>query len=87
MSKKPHRETLYTFIEQVTIGSVYKGVKVKRGPDWKWGEQDGGDGKTGKYYGLILYTHITVLVSKHFVFKKIFFYDTKLELDQRRYKS
>jgi hypothetical protein len=23
------------------------GVRVVRGPDWKWGDQDGGDGYTG----------------------------------------
>jgi len=24
-----------------------QGVRVVRGPDWKWGDQDGGEGNTG----------------------------------------
>lgn len=27
-----------------------EGVRVLRGPDWRWGEQDGGEGKTGIAY-------------------------------------
>lgn len=28
-------------------GQLRTGVKVKRGPDWKWSDQDGGEGSTG----------------------------------------
>ena len=27
--------------------ALYKGDKVVRGPSWKWGDEDGGDGNTG----------------------------------------
>jgi len=27
-----------------------KGLRVVRGPDWKWGDQDGGEGVTGTVY-------------------------------------
>lgn len=27
-----------------------KGLRVVRGPDWKWGDQDGGKGATGTVY-------------------------------------
>eukprot|EP01083_Nonionella_stella_P122095 367158_1 len=43
-------------IEQLTTPSRYKGIyigdRVVRGPDWKWGDQDGGDGLEGTVYGL-----------------------------------
>ncbi len=27
-----------------------KGLRVVRGPDWKWGDKDGGEGATGTVY-------------------------------------
>ena len=27
--------------------SIFLGARVVRGPDWKWGKQDGGDGHLG----------------------------------------
>ena len=35
-------------LEKVGVGSgLQTGDRVKRGPDWKWGDQDGGQGKLG----------------------------------------
>jgi len=31
--------------------SQLKGVRVVRGPDWKWGDQDGGEGFAGTVIG------------------------------------
>ena len=33
------------------LASLAAGTRVRRGPDWKWEEQDGGDGKLGKVQG------------------------------------
>lgn len=30
------------------LKGIFVGAKVIRGPDWEWGLQDGGDGKTGR---------------------------------------
>ncbi|XP_069466245.1 E3 ubiquitin-protein ligase MIB2 isoform X2 [Ambystoma mexicanum] len=35
-------------LPRVTIRGIFQGAKVVRGPDWEWGNQDGGEGKTGK---------------------------------------
>ncbi|XP_069097143.1 E3 ubiquitin-protein ligase MIB2 isoform X5 [Pleurodeles waltl] len=35
-------------LPRVTIKGIFQGAKVVRGPDWEWGNQDGGEGKTGK---------------------------------------
>ena len=32
--------------------SIALGVRVVRGPDWKWGRQDGGEGFVGTVVGL-----------------------------------
>ena len=34
-------------IEVVNLGGPKKGTRVRRGKDWRWGDQDGGDGKEG----------------------------------------
>ncbi|KAK6175250.1 hypothetical protein SNE40_013753 [Patella caerulea] len=36
-----------TSVKHQSMG-IFPGAIVKRGRDWKWGDQDGGDGKTGK---------------------------------------
>lgn len=33
---------------KVAARGIFVGAKVVRGPDWDWGTQDGGEGKTGK---------------------------------------
>ncbi|XP_051915130.1 E3 ubiquitin-protein ligase MIB2 isoform X1 [Hippocampus zosterae] len=38
------RQNLPRFI----LKGIFQGVKVVRGPDWDWGNQDGGEGKVGK---------------------------------------
>ncbi|CAM9946622.1 unnamed protein product [Lampetra fluviatilis] len=35
-------------LERVQLRGLFQGAKVVRGPDWDWGNQDGGDGKHGK---------------------------------------
>lgn len=32
---------------KIPLKGIFKGAKVIRGPDWEWGNQDGGRGKTG----------------------------------------
>jgi len=31
----------------VTAKGLFSGARVTRGPDWRWGEQDGGEGNVG----------------------------------------
>ncbi|XP_023209720.1 E3 ubiquitin-protein ligase MIB2-like [Centruroides sculpturatus] len=33
---------------KIQARGIFVGAKVMRGPDWDWGNQDGGEGKTGK---------------------------------------
>lgn len=33
---------------KLQLRGIFVGAKVVRGPDWEWGQQDGGDGKTGR---------------------------------------
>lgn len=33
---------------KIQLRGIFVGAKVVRGPDWEWGQQDGGDGKTGR---------------------------------------
>ncbi|KAJ6646480.1 E3 ubiquitin-protein ligase MIB2 [Pseudolycoriella hygida] len=33
---------------RIQLKGIFVGAKVVRGPDWEWGQQDGGDGKTGR---------------------------------------
>ena len=33
---------------RATAKGIFAGAKVVRGPDWDWGDQDGGDGQQGK---------------------------------------
>ncbi|XP_067382661.1 E3 ubiquitin-protein ligase MIB2 isoform X7 [Channa argus] len=35
-------------LPRVILKGIFQGVKVVRGPDWDWGNQDGGEGKVGK---------------------------------------
>ena len=35
------------FIYQKEMSSLVVGCRVVRGPDWKWGDQDGGEGYAG----------------------------------------
>nr|XP_046221467.1 E3 ubiquitin-protein ligase MIB2-like isoform X2 [Oncorhynchus gorbuscha] len=35
-------------LPRITLKGIFQGVKVVRGPDWDWGNQDGGEGKVGK---------------------------------------
>ncbi|KAJ7306427.1 hypothetical protein JRQ81_009777 [Phrynocephalus forsythii] len=35
-------------LSRVTLKGLFQGAKVVRGPDWEWGNQDGGEGKTGR---------------------------------------
>uniref|UniRef100_A0AAZ3SGK5 E3 ubiquitin-protein ligase MIB2 n=1 Tax=Oncorhynchus tshawytscha TaxID=74940 RepID=A0AAZ3SGK5_ONCTS len=35
-------------LPRIILKGVFQGVKVVRGPDWDWGNQDGGEGKVGK---------------------------------------
>ncbi|XP_074831656.1 E3 ubiquitin-protein ligase MIB2 isoform X2 [Carettochelys insculpta] len=35
-------------LPRITLKGTFQGAKVVRGPDWEWGNQDGGEGKTGK---------------------------------------
>ncbi|XP_050691337.1 E3 ubiquitin-protein ligase MIB2-like isoform X2 [Eriocheir sinensis] len=34
--------------EKIPLQGIFTGAKVQRGPDWDWGNQDGGEGKHGK---------------------------------------
>ncbi|KAG0711656.1 E3 ubiquitin-protein ligase MIB2 [Chionoecetes opilio] len=34
--------------EKIPLQGIFSGAKVQRGPDWDWGNQDGGEGKHGK---------------------------------------
>ncbi|XP_053957429.1 E3 ubiquitin-protein ligase MIB2 [Anastrepha ludens] len=34
--------------KRVQLKGIFVGAKVVRGPDWEWGQQDGGEGKTGR---------------------------------------
>ncbi|XP_061456811.1 E3 ubiquitin-protein ligase MIB2 [Rhineura floridana] len=33
---------------RIALKGTFQGAKVVRGPDWEWGNQDGGEGKTGR---------------------------------------
>lgn len=33
---------------KIALRGIFVGAKVCRGPDWEWGQQDGGDGHTGR---------------------------------------
>uniref|UniRef100_A0A8D3A7A2 E3 ubiquitin-protein ligase MIB2 n=1 Tax=Scophthalmus maximus TaxID=52904 RepID=A0A8D3A7A2_SCOMX len=35
-------------LPRIILKGIFQGVKVVRGPDWDWGNQDGGEGKVGK---------------------------------------
>ncbi|KAF4070651.1 hypothetical protein AMELA_G00287890 [Ameiurus melas] len=35
-------------LSRIILKGIFQGVKVVRGPDWDWGNQDGGEGKIGK---------------------------------------
>ncbi|XP_068772117.1 E3 ubiquitin-protein ligase MIB2 isoform X4 [Struthio camelus] len=35
-------------LSRITLKGTFQGAKVVRGPDWEWGNQDGGEGKTGR---------------------------------------
>ncbi|XP_075762623.1 E3 ubiquitin-protein ligase MIB2 isoform X1 [Pelodiscus sinensis] len=35
-------------LARITLKGTFQGAKVVRGPDWEWGNQDGGEGKTGR---------------------------------------
>ncbi|XP_042708780.1 E3 ubiquitin-protein ligase MIB2 isoform X3 [Chrysemys picta bellii] len=35
-------------LPRITLKGTFQGAKVVRGPDWEWGNQDGGEGKTGR---------------------------------------
>nr|XP_033777263.1 E3 ubiquitin-protein ligase MIB2 isoform X1 [Geotrypetes seraphini]XP_033777264.1 E3 ubiquitin-protein ligase MIB2 isoform X1 [Geotrypetes seraphini]XP_033777265.1 E3 ubiquitin-protein ligase MIB2 isoform X1 [Geotrypetes seraphini]XP_033777267.1 E3 ubiquitin-protein ligase MIB2 isoform X1 [Geotrypetes seraphini]XP_033777268.1 E3 ubiquitin-protein ligase MIB2 isoform X1 [Geotrypetes seraphini]XP_033777269.1 E3 ubiquitin-protein ligase MIB2 isoform X1 [Geotrypetes seraphini] len=35
-------------LPRITIRGIFQGAKVVRGPDWEWGNQDGGEGKAGR---------------------------------------
>uniref|UniRef100_A0A3B3SRK2 E3 ubiquitin-protein ligase MIB2 n=1 Tax=Paramormyrops kingsleyae TaxID=1676925 RepID=A0A3B3SRK2_9TELE len=35
-------------LSRIILKGIFQGVKVVRGPDWDWGNQDGGEGKLGK---------------------------------------
>ncbi|KAJ8257614.1 hypothetical protein GJAV_G00187700 [Gymnothorax javanicus] len=35
-------------LSRIVLKGIFTGVKVVRGPDWDWGNQDGGEGKVGK---------------------------------------
>uniref|UniRef100_A0A8C5BC39 RING-type E3 ubiquitin transferase n=1 Tax=Gadus morhua TaxID=8049 RepID=A0A8C5BC39_GADMO len=35
-------------LTRIILKGIFQGVKVVRGPDWDWGNQDGGEGKVGK---------------------------------------
>ncbi|XP_018803462.1 PREDICTED: E3 ubiquitin-protein ligase MIB2 [Bactrocera latifrons] len=34
--------------KRIQLKGIFIGAKVVRGPDWEWGQQDGGEGKTGR---------------------------------------
>nr|BAB86856.1 skeletrophin [Mus musculus] len=35
-------------LPRIPLRGIFQGAKVVRGPDWEWGSQDGGEGKTGR---------------------------------------
>uniref|UniRef100_A0A8C5SUI3 E3 ubiquitin-protein ligase MIB2 n=1 Tax=Laticauda laticaudata TaxID=8630 RepID=A0A8C5SUI3_LATLA len=35
-------------LPRITLKGIFQDAKVVRGPDWEWGNQDGGDGKIGR---------------------------------------
>ncbi|XP_044301333.1 E3 ubiquitin-protein ligase MIB2 [Varanus komodoensis] len=35
-------------LNRIALKGTFQGAKVVRGPDWEWGNQDGGEGKTGR---------------------------------------
>ncbi|KAE8592937.1 hypothetical protein XENTR_v10018918 [Xenopus tropicalis] len=35
-------------LPRVVLKGIFQGAKVVRGPDWEWGNQDGGEGKVGR---------------------------------------
>ncbi|MBN3326190.1 MIB2 ligase, partial [Atractosteus spatula] len=35
-------------LSRIILKGIFQGVRVVRGPDWDWGNQDGGEGKIGK---------------------------------------
>ncbi|OCT70596.1 MIB E3 ubiquitin protein ligase 2 S homeolog isoform X1 [Xenopus laevis] len=35
-------------LPRIVLKGIFQGAKVVRGPDWEWGNQDGGEGKVGR---------------------------------------
>ncbi|XP_054857616.1 E3 ubiquitin-protein ligase MIB2 isoform X2 [Eublepharis macularius] len=35
-------------LPRIVLKGIFQGAKVVRGPDWEWGNQDGGENKTGR---------------------------------------
>nr|XP_031529298.1 E3 ubiquitin-protein ligase MIB2 isoform X2 [Vicugna pacos] len=35
-------------LPRIPLRGIFQGAKVVRGPDWEWGSQDGGEGKSGR---------------------------------------
>lgn len=45
-------EVIDAYLSPSKFQGIYIGDRVVRGPDWKWGDQDGGDGHEGTVRGL-----------------------------------
>ena len=37
-------------ISKIPLQGIFVGARVVRGPDWDWGNQDGGDGNFSLYF-------------------------------------
>ena len=43
----PGRESPQSIMDRKVLDKVCIGLRVVRGPDWEWGDQDGGEGHVG----------------------------------------
>ena len=46
--------------ESVQSMPLMPGIRVVRGPDWKWGDQDGGEGHLGTVVEIVSKTEVVV---------------------------
>lgn len=51
---------------KVELKGIFIGAKVVRGPDWDWGNQDGGDGMHGFFQLLLMIWSFLYLIVLHY---------------------
>lgn len=65
--------------KRIQLKGIFIGAKVVRGPDWEWGQQDGGEGNILKYiYEDCLKNKVNIHFShKIFIYSSIILFPSK----------